>query len=395
MQGLLDPDFILSEEETENLFTDDNEEQKSIQEQVPPDESKEPNNKENKTTEEQPIDVENLFDLNPESVGSKGNKEETKSKDKENTTPTEGADISPNTNFYSSYAQALKVDGIFQNLSDEDIQDISDAETFEDAIERELNARFDEKQRRINEALQARVQPSVIGQYENVIKYLDSIDEDAISEEGEKGESIRTNLIYQDYLNRGFSKERAQREVKRALDNGTDIDDAKEALESNKEFFLNKYKALIEDAKAEDAKEKALQKKQQEELKRSILEEPKFGDIEIDKATRQKVYDNIARPIYRDPQTGDYLTAIEKYEQENRVEFLKNFGYYYTLTDGFKNMDGLVKGKVKKGIRNGMKELEKTLRTAPKPVEGNLKYMGGSQETIPDSFLNGKFKLDI
>ena len=104
MQGLLDPDFILSEEETENLFTDDNEEQKSTQEQVPPDESKEPKNKENKTTEEQPIDVENLFDLNPESVGSKGNKEETKSKDKENTTPTEGADISPNTNFYSSYA---------------------------------------------------------------------------------------------------------------------------------------------------------------------------------------------------------------------------------------------------------------------------------------------------
>jgi len=43
------------------------------------------------------------------------------------------------------------------------------------------------------------------------------------------------------------------------LDNGTDIDDAKEALESNKEFFTNKYKAVIEDAKAEDAKEKALQ----------------------------------------------------------------------------------------------------------------------------------------
>lgn len=395
MQGLLDTDFIMSEEETENLFTDNNDVQTSTQGQVPPDEPKEPEKKENKdTTEDQPVDVDSLFDLGPESVGSKEDKEETKSKDKENTAPTEGADISPN-NFYSSYANALKVDGIFQNLTDEDIQEIADAESFEDAIEKELNARLDEKQRRINEALQARVQPSIIGQYENVLKYLDSLTEEVLTEEGEKGESIRTNLIYQDYLNRGFSKERAQREVKRALDNGTDIDDAKEALESNKEFFTNKYKAVIEDAKAEDAKEKALQQKQKEELKRSILETPQFGDMELDKATRQKIYDNISRPIYKDPETGDYLTALEKYEQEHRVEFLKNFGYYFTLTDGFKNMDGLVKGKVKKGIRNGMKEFERALRTSPKPVEGNMKYMGGTQDTSPDSFLNGRFKLDI
>lgn len=42
-----------------------------------------------------------------------------------------------------------------------------------------------------------------------------------------------------------------------------------------------------------------------------------------------------------------------------------------------------------------MKEFERALRTSPKPVEGNMKYMGGTQDTSPDSFLNGRFKLDI
>ena len=389
----LDMDFILSEEEAENLFTDT----PSTQETPPDVETKESKNKKEDTQEttEIEVDPETLFDEPiSESVGSK--KEKNKEvKDKENTIQ-EDADISPNNNFYSSYANAFKVDGIFQNLSDEDIEGITDAESFVEAAEKEVRLRLEESQRRVLDALNAKIEPSVISQYENTLKYLDNISEVNISEEGEDGEKLRTNLIYQDYLNRGFSKERAEREVKRAFDNGTDIEDAKEALSSNRQFFKDKYDKLVKDAQQETVREKEAKRKENEALKASILNEEKvYGDIELDAKTRQKMYDNISKPVYKDPETGDYLTAIQKYEAEHRQEFLKNLAFFYTMTDGFKNIDALVKGKVKKGVSKGIKDLERVLTSTPTPKEGNLRYMGGSQTSIADSFLNGKFRLDI
>lgn len=389
----LDMDFILSEEETENLFSDT----PSTQETPPDVETKESKNKKEDTQEttEVEVDPETLFDEPiSESVGSK--KEKNKEvKDKENTVP-EDADISPNNNFYSSYANAFKVDGIFQNLSDEDIEGITDAESFVEAAEKEVRLRLEESQRRVLDALNAKIEPSVISQYENTLKYLDNISEVNISEEGEDGEKLRTNLIYQDYLNRGFSKERAEREVKRAFDNGTDIEDAKEALSSNRQFFKDKYDKLVKEAQQETIREKEAQKKENEALKAKILNEEKvYGDIELDTKTRQKIYDNISKPVYKDPETGQYLTAIQKYEAENRQDFLKNLAFFFTMTDGFKNMDALVKGKVKKGVSKGIKDLERVLTSTPAPKEGNLRYMGGSQNSVADSFLNGKFRLDI
>ena len=74
------------------------------------------------------------------------------------------------------------------------------------------------------------VEKDTVRQYENTIAYLDSISEDALSEEGEQGENLRKQLIYQDLLNRGYSKEEAQEELKDIFDNGSDIRKAKRAL---------------------------------------------------------------------------------------------------------------------------------------------------------------------
>ncbi len=52
---------------------------------------------------------------------------------------------------------------------------------------------------------------------------------------------------------------------------------------------------------------------------------------------------------------------------ENRTDFLKNIGLLFTLTDGFKNLDGLVKGKVKKEVNKGLRELEHTLNNTARP----------------------------
>ena len=388
MEEELSLDNILGAEEIDNLFVEDGETQDTPPANgEPPKKEEEPSKDKEETTEV--VDVDNLFTDTPESVGSgKENIEE-----KEDTTP-KGNGTSPK-NFYSSIAKALKEEGIFPDLDDEGLSKVKDPEDFRDLIDQQIKAGLDERQKRIDEALNAGVEPTEIRKYENTINFLDSIKEENISDEGDKGEKLRKDLIYQDFINRGYSKERATREVQKSFNAGTDIDDAKEALKSNIDFFRDKYDELVNDAKSEAEQEERERKEQAEKLKSSILNDKDvFGDLSVDKSTRQKIYDNIARPVYKDPETGEYFTAIQKYEMENRTDFLKNIGLLFTLTDGFKNLDGLVKGKVKKEVKKGLRELEHTLNNTARTSDGNLKFVSGVDED-PESFIGKGWNLDV
>lgn len=391
MEEELSLDNILGAEEIENLFVDDNESQ-----ETPPPESNEetdPNDKGNKDKDKEEttevVDADNLFTDTPESVGS--GKENTE--EKEDTTP-KGSGTSPK-NFYSSIAKALKEEGIFPDLDDEGLAKVKEPEDFRDLIDQQIKAGLSERQKRIDEALNAGIEPTEIKKYENTLNFLDSIKEESISDEGDKGEKLRKDLIYQDFINRGYSKERAAREVQKSFNAGTDIEDAKEALKSNIDYFKDKYDELINDTKSEVEQEERERKEQAEKLKSSILNDKDvFGDLSVDKSTRQKIYDNIAKPVYKDPETGEYFTAIQKYEMEHRTDFLKNIGLLFTLTDGFKNLDGLVKGKVKKEVKKGLRELENTLNNTARTSDGNLKYVSGVDED-PESFVERGWKLDV
>ena len=388
MEEELSLDNILGAEEIENLFVEDGKTQDtSPANEEPLKKEEEPSNDKEETTEV--VNVDNLFTDTPESVGS--GKENTE--EKEDTTP-KGDGTSPK-NFYSSIAKALKEEGIFPDLDDEGLSKVKDPEDFRDLIDQQIKAGLDERQKRIDEALNAGVEPTEIRKYENTINFLDSIKEENISDEGDKGEKLRKDLIYQDFINRGYSKERATREVQKSFNAGTDIDDAKEALKSNIDFFRDKYNELVNDAKSEAEQEEKEKKEQAEKLKSSILNDKDvFGDLSVDKSTRQKIYDNIAKPVYKDPETGEYFTAIQKYEMENRTDFLKNIGLLFTLTDGFKNLDGLVKGKVKKEVKKGLRELEHTLNNTARTSDGNLKFVSGVDED-PESFIGKGWNLDV
>lgn len=388
MEEELSLDNILGAEEIESLFVEDEDTQDTPPANgEPPKKEEEPGKDKEETTEV--VDVDNLFTDIPESVGS--GKENTE--EKEDTTP-KGDGTSPK-NFYSSIAKALKEEGIFPDLDDEGLSKVKDPEDFRDLIDQQIKAGLDERQKRIDEALNARVEPTEIRKYENTINFLGSIKEENISDESDKGEKLRKDLIYQDFINRGYSKERAAREVQKSFNAGTDIDDAKEALNSNIDFFKDKYDELVNEAKSEAEQEEKERKEQAEKLKSSILNDKDvFGDLSIDKSTRQKIYDNIAKPVYKDPETGEYFTAIQKYEMENRTDFLKNIGLLFTLTNGFKNLDGLVKGKVKKEVKKGLRELEHTINNTVRTSDGNLRFVSGVDED-PESFIGKDWKIDI
>lgn len=364
-------DNILSEDQFSELFPEETQENTDS-----------PDTEENKTTE---VDSSTLFGEDteePESVGS-GDKNITEDKDKEDTN-LEQKGSSPN--FYSSIANALLEEGIFQDL--DDTSKIQTAEDFADAMNQQIELRLDATQKRIAEALSVGVEPTEIQKYENYMKVLNSISEDKLTSESDEGENLRKNIIYQDCINRGYSKDKAMKMVDRFIKDGTDVDEAKEALQSNKEFFSNAYKKLVDEAKEEDAQRKEYIKQEAEKLRTSILTEEKaFGELELDKRTRQQVYDAVMKPAYKDPETGAQLTELQKYESENKLDFLKNVGLVYVLTDGFKKLDNLVKGKVKKEVKKGLKELEHTINSTSRNTDGTLNFLSGSSD--PNSKYSG------
>lgn len=389
MIGELSEDLIMTGDEidVENLFSDDGSEEET---QVTPPAPKEKEDKENeKTTEEEEINPDDLFD-NPESVGSgKDNQEE-----EEDTQSEKDKGTSPKTNFYSSIASALKEEGIFPDLDDDTLNGIKTPEDFAEAVEKTVQARLDERQRRIDAALQADVEPDEVRRYEQTLANLDAIKEEYITDETEKGERLRKNLIYQDFRNRGYSEARAKREVEKSFNAGTDIEDAKEALESNREYFSTQYQDLIKEAQEEAKEEQRKIKEEAAQLKKSMLEDKEvFTGITLDKTTRQKAFENITKPVFK-TEDGEYLTAIQKYEMDNPVEFRKYLSVLFTMTDGFKNIDGLVKGKVKKEVKQSLRELEHKLSSTARNSTGNPRYVGGVEEDT-ESYIGKGWDLDV
>ena len=367
---VLSMDNILMGDEDIDLFSEDN-----ITE-----DPQENEDNEKDTTE---VNPDMLFEDNneedPESVGSED-------KDNQEDTTQEGDGSSPQ--FYSSIAQAFKEDGIFAGLEDDEINSIKTPEDFAEAIEKQIQAKFDEKQKRIDDALNYGLEPSQIQYFERTLDYLEGINDSDIEDE-DKGEDLRKRLIYQDFINRGFSEDRAKRELKKSLDAGSDIEDAKDALKSNVEFFRKEYSNIINEGKEEERKEKEKQKQIAANLKKTIIESKTvFGDIELDKNTRQAAYDSITKPVYKDPNTGEFYTAVQKYEMENREDFLKNVGILFTLTDGFKNLDKLVKPKVTKELKKGIKNLERTVNGSSRRSDGSLRFTSGTG-------VSDNFTLDI
>lgn len=385
MEGL-DLSAILDPQQFEELLGDDNEEKETQEPEKEPEKEKDNNEQ---TTE---VEEQELFpDKEPESVGSEKKSEEVKEEPESiNTgTPT-------NKNFYSSIAKALRDEGIFPDLSDENINQIKEAGDFRKLFNDQVAASLTERQKRIEEALNAGAQPSEVDQYEKTISYLDSLTDDQLSEESDQAENLRKQLIYQDFINRGYSDERAKKEVKKSLDAGTDIEDAKDALDGNKEFYSGRYNQYVEQLKNNQKAQQEAQSKQAEELRKQIMDsEEFFNGIKVDKNTRQKAYDNLTKAVYKDPESGQFYTSLQKYQRENSSDFLKNVSLLYTLTDGFKNVDKLVGQKVKREMKKGFSELEHTLNNTTRNSDGTLKFISGESADDDSGYIGKGLKLDL
>lgn len=158
-----DVNSILTGDEVDKLFTESDGGNEEVKETEP------------ETADDNSAEEEKETPETPEKVG----KEDKKDEIQETAVEPQSDGTSPDK-FYSSIASALKNDGIFPDLEENEIEGIKTPEDFAELFEKAVNARLDEKQRRIDEALKDGVAPDSVKMYEQTLQYLDSIDDDAI-----------------------------------------------------------------------------------------------------------------------------------------------------------------------------------------------------------------------
>ena len=308
---------------------------------------------------------------------------------------TNKSDGSSPQKFYSSIASALKDDGIFPDFTDEELNAVESPEDFAELMEKAITARLDERMKRIDSALGNGANPDQVKMYEQTISYLSGITEDMLDEEGDNGEALRSQLIYNDLINRGYSDEKAKREVEKSFKSGSDIDDAKDALAALTKFYQNGYTQLQKDAKAQADAAREAQKQNAEKFRKMVLDdEISIGDTKLDKKTRQRVFDAVSKPVHKDPETGQLLTAVQKFQKENPLEFLKQLGMWFVLTDGGKSTGGLVKEQLRAEKNKGIRELEQKINSSSFNSDGSLKYMSGRGQAS-DTLLSDDWQIDM
>lgn len=378
---VLNEDNIISDLDIENLFID------SDSKEPEEDKAKSQDNKATESPKEDTKSTEDSFLNNSEDF----NFEDSESVGSEDESQESTNSASTSKNFFSSLANSLKQEGILPDLSDEDLKNVKDSKDISKLFDSYIASKMDEKQKRVDDALNLGVNASDIKKYENAISYIDSITDDKISNEGQEGENLRKQLIYQDFMNRGYTKERAIKEVQKSFNAGTDIEDAKDALTSNRDYYKEGYEDLIEEAR--EAKNKVQEDIAQrtEAFKKNVLESDKvFGDIVIDTATKKAALDAVLKPQYKDSK-GNMITAVQKYQQEHSDEFLKNIGIIYALTNGFTDLNKIVQSKVKTATKNAYRELENKINNSRRNSDGNLVFTSGVSDT--ESSFN--WKLDV
>lgn len=330
-----------------------------------------------------------IFNNNGKDSDEKDDSEKDEEKVEQNTTKQEEQRTEPTNNQqnvdFSSIAKQFADEGIWE-LDDEEVKD---ADSFKSLIKKAIESGIDEKTKRVSELLDMGADSKDIKEFEDTIEYLHGIQNDDILAEGEDGDNLRKRLIMQDLINNGVDEQEAVTKVKEIFKKGNDITEAKKALQANKEYFQKAYKEMAEEQrKKADEWDKSVQK-QTEELKTSIMSNDKFlGELDIDEKIKKQALANLSEPKFKDKQSGQMLTAIQRYERENKTEFLKNLGLVFTLTDGFKNMDKLVNKAVNRRVNNEISGIEDLLKN-PSGSDASLSMVTGANDNRLNKFTFG------
>lgn len=193
----------------------------------------------------------------------------------------------------------------------------------------------------------------------NNIKEDDFVASDNDTEEDlEQKATLRSNLIMRDLLNKNFSKEKAEKLLKRSIENGDDIDDAKEA-----------HANLLAEVKARKAEDLRIANEQKERVEKDrenlvkAIEETKeiIPGVKLTEEVKKYIKDGLTTPTGR-TKDGRLRTVISDKRDEDPVGFNTKLLYYMKL--GLFNKEPDLSTLKNSKVSSAVAELEKNLRNS-------------------------------
>lgn len=320
--------------------------------------------------------------------------DQTKQEEPEQQEPQNGT-----LNQYNEFGRAFAEENIFTGLSEDDLNAIDSAEAFLSAMDKEVQSRLTKVQQLVYNAMNAGVEPTKAGQMAKDIELIDSISDETLEDETKNGEEWRKQLMMTYYSRMGMSQERANTLISRSFNDGHDIEDAKEARESLKAILQKDYDNELQAQKAEQEKYQNDMKIFYQNAAKSVHETSSIFGVNLSENSRKNIYDFAFNQI-QDPQTGEYTTPLNKFANENPIEFGIIVGSLYEITNGFKDLGKFTALAERKAQSKGASRLANLLQqNSSNAGDGGLRFAqstgdNGSIDDLKD--IAGKdVRLDL
>lgn len=333
--------------------------------------------------------VEKTEEEDKEDGTDKGSDDGTFTLDTKTGSDEESQDTS-DIDLVKNLAIAFKADGIL-DVDDADLENVKDLEAFAGLVKKTIQksefADLNDDAKAALEAIRKGVPIEAVKATYNAelaingIKENDFIESDDDSDEdAAQKKELRANLIMRDLLNKGFSKEKAEKYLKRSVESNDDIDDAKEA-HSN-------LLAAIKERKAADLKvaeeNKVKFEKSQRELVESIEKTKEiFPGLPVSEEVKKFIIKGLTTPTGK-KENGQLRTVVSDKREEDQRTF--DTRLLYLIKIGMFEKEPDLSTLKNSKMASAVKELEKNLSSG-----GN--YKGGRGLSLGNSG-KGSFEYD-
>jgi len=274
--------------------------------------------------------------------------------------------------FLLPFAKLLEERGYFTLEEGKNVDSFDDIDDLLNKTikEREF-AQLTDKQKQVLTWIENGVSEDEIVQHENFQRSVSEITEESLDEEGEEAEQLRKDIIASWYKSKGFSQAKIDRDLKKMIEDGSDIPESKEAIKELKSIEETTFKAREEELKTLKEQEESKAKENLKNLQ-TYLNTTKeiIPGLVIPKKIKDELYDKLTKPVSSKKIIGNDgksydrpLDIVDDFLVNATVEDRATLGYYIMITEKFKKHDIL---SAKKAKTNAEKQFEDAVRASDK-----------------------------
>lgn len=333
--------------------------------------------------------VEKTEEEDKEDGTDKGSDDGTFTLDTKTGSDEESQDTS-DIDLVKNLAIAFKADGIL-DVDDTDLENVKDLEAFAGLVKKTIQksefADLNDDAKAALDAIRKGVPIEAVKATYNAelaingIKENDFIEsDDDTDEDAAQKKELRANLIMRDLLNKGFSKEKAEKYLKRSVESNDDIDDAKEA-HSNLLAAIKERKAV--DLKVAEENKVKFEKSQRELVESIEKTKEIFPGLPVSEEVKKFIIKGLTTPTGK-KENGQLRTVVSDKREEDQRTF--DTRLLYLIKIGMFEKEPDLSTLKNSKMASAVKELEKNLSSG-----GN--YKGGRGLSLGNSG-KGSFEYD-